>query len=114
MSDGTKSFLIGAGILGLLMAWGLNAASSSPTYSTPESTTTSETTPETEEVAEEEPNSDAEPLTFNGYECTDDCSGHEAGYQWAEDNDVCDEEFDGGNSESFNEGVRSYAEDYCY
>src|SRR3989344_1716191 len=23
--------------------------------------------------------------TFHGYDCTDDCSGHEAGYNWAED-----------------------------
>lgn len=22
--------------------------------------------------------------TFGGYECTDDCSGHKAGYEWAE------------------------------
>lgn len=21
--------------------------------------------------------------TFHGYDCTDDCSGHEAGYDWA-------------------------------
>jgi hypothetical protein len=42
-----------------------------------------------------------------------DCSGHEAGYDWAEDNDACDEYFDGGNSDSFNEGVISYTEDNC-
>jgi hypothetical protein len=47
-------------------------------------------------------------------DCTIDCSGHEAGYQWAEDNDVCDPDFDGGNSESFAEGVREYAYDNCY
>jgi len=51
--------------------------------------------------------------TFGGYECTSDCSGHEAGYEWAEDNDVCEEDYDGGNSESFAEGVRSYSEDNC-
>lgn len=52
-------------------------------------------------------------IEYNGYECTKDCSGHEAGYEWAMDNDVCDEYFDGGNSESFAEGVRSYAEEGC-
>jgi hypothetical protein len=47
-------------------------------------------------------------------DCTQDCSGHEAGYQWAEENDVCDPEFDGANSESFADGVREYAYDNCY
>ena len=60
-------------------------------------------------------NDTAEPEadTFHGYECTDDCSGHEAGYQWAEENGICDENFDGGNSESFAEGVRAFADDGC-
>ena len=26
--------------------------------------------------------------TFSGYDCTEDCSGHEAGYNWAEENDI--------------------------
>jgi hypothetical protein len=26
----------------------------------------------------------AEARTFGDYECTDDCSGHKAGYEWAE------------------------------
>lgn len=47
------------------------------------------------------------------YSCTSDCSGHEAGYQWGEDNDICDVDYDNGNSESFNEGVRAYAEENC-
>jgi hypothetical protein len=29
--------------------------------------------------------------TFHGYDCTDDCSGHEAGFDWAARNDVTDE-----------------------
>lgn len=44
-------------------------------------------------------------------DCTDDCSGHDAGYQWAEDNDVSDESECDGDSESFNEGCRAYADD---
>ncbi len=48
---------------------------------------------------------------FNGYECTDDCSGHEAGYEWAEDNNIEDEGDCGGNSGSFIEGCNSYVED---
>jgi hypothetical protein len=49
--------------------------------------------------------------TFNGYDCTEDCSGHEAGYNWAEENDISDEYDCDGNSNSFNEGCTSYVED---
>jgi hypothetical protein len=28
--------------------------------------------------------------TFGGYECTVDCSGHKAGYEWAEAEDISD------------------------
>lgn len=40
-------------------------------------------------------------------------SGHEAGYNWGEQHDICDTKYDNGNSESFNEGVRQYAEENC-
>lgn len=46
------------------------------------------------------------------YGCTDDCSGHEAGYQWADDNDVTDPDDCGGNSQSFIEGCQAHAEAY--
>lgn len=49
-------------------------------------------------------------LSFHGYEFTQDCSGHEAGYQWAEEHDIHDPDNCGGNSESFIEGCRAYAE----
>lgn len=49
--------------------------------------------------------------TFGGYECTEDCSGHEAGYNWAEENDISDEYDCDGNSDSFNEGCQSYVEE---
>jgi hypothetical protein len=29
--------------------------------------------------------------SFGGYECTVDCSGHKAGYEWAEDKAITDE-----------------------
>jgi hypothetical protein len=41
--------------------------------------------------------------TFYGDECTEDCSGHEAGYEWAEENDIDDVDDCSGNSSSFNE-----------
>ncbi|MFJ3450696.1 hypothetical protein ACIPM0_21120 [Pseudomonas sichuanensis] len=48
--------------------------------------------------------------TFDGYECTDDCSGHQAGYDWAEQNDIDDEDACDTPSQSFNEGCQSYVE----
>lgn len=54
----------------------------------------------------------AVPPTFSGYACTDDCSGHQAGYDWAEDNDITDETDCAGNSDSFNEGCTARVEEY--
>ena len=50
------------------------------------------------------------PKTFHGYSCTSDCSGHEAGYNWAEEHDIDDEDRCGGNSQSFIEGCKAYVE----
>lgn len=50
--------------------------------------------------------------TWNGYECTVDCSGHEAGYEWAEENSIDDPSDCYGNSNSFNEGCETYVEEY--
>jgi hypothetical protein len=52
-----------------------------------------------------------EESTFNGYECTDDCSGHEAGYEWAEEQEITDPSDCDGNSNSFIEGCESYADE---
>jgi hypothetical protein len=49
--------------------------------------------------------------TFMGAPCTDDCSGHEAGYQWAEEKGIDDPDDCSGNSNSFVEGCRAYAEE---
>jgi len=48
---------------------------------------------------------------FRGYECTVDCSGHEAGYEWAERHSIDDPDDCNGNSESFIEGCKAYAEE---
>jgi hypothetical protein len=48
---------------------------------------------------------------FHGYPCTQDCSGHEAGYEWAERNGIDDEGNCGGNSNSFIEGCQAYVEE---
>jgi hypothetical protein len=48
---------------------------------------------------------------FNGYPCTEDCSGHQAGYDWAEQNEITNPGDCGGSSQSFIEGCESYAEE---
>ena len=50
-------------------------------------------------------------LDFNGYPCTQDCSGHEAGFNWAEDKGIENIDDCGGNSNSFIEGCRAYVEE---
>lgn len=42
--------------------------------------------------------------------CTEDCSGHDAGFEWARENGVTDPSECGGNSQSFIEGCETYAE----
>jgi hypothetical protein len=48
---------------------------------------------------------------FKGYPCTEDCSGHEAGYEWAERKDIDEESDCSGNSQSFIEGCQAYVEE---
>lgn len=53
------------------------------------------------------------PRTFAGYGCASDCSGHEAGFNWAEEHDIdneddCDAAGDTSNSPSFAEGCKAY------
>jgi len=48
------------------------------------------------------------PLTFRGFPCTIDCSGHKAGYQWAERKSIDREENCGGKSNSFIEGCTAW------
>ena len=48
---------------------------------------------------------------FNWYECTEDCSWHEAWYNWAEENNIDDIDNCDWNSQSFNEGCESYVEE---
>jgi hypothetical protein len=99
------------GILGIAMFFGLVLGVPLAVQAfIPEETSQSETAP-TETLTAEA----SDYVANNGTsDCTSDCSGHDAGYEWAEAKDICDPEYDNGNSESFNEGVRAYAEDNCY
>lgn len=59
--------------------------------------------------------SDVKPREFAGYACTGDCSGHEAGYKWAEEHDItdgddCDTAGKRSNSPSFAEGCHAYVD----
>lgn len=49
--------------------------------------------------------------SFSGDGCTEDCSGHSAGYDWAAQRGIDDPDDCGGNSWSFEEGCRAYAEE---
>ncbi|WP_273430520.1 hypothetical protein [Chitinibacter tainanensis] len=48
---------------------------------------------------------------FGTYRCTDDCSGHQAGYDWAEQQGIDDENDCTGNSESFIDGCKQFIEE---
>jgi len=61
----------------------------------------------------DEPDSDTYSDIHGSDDCTSDCSGHDAGYDWGEEHDICDTDYSGGNSNSFDEGVQAYAEDNC-
>ena len=59
----------------------------------------------------------AQDRQFGGYDCTDDCSGHKAGYEWAESKSIADPTtcmnvlIRSPNSTSFAEGCQAYTED---
>lgn len=96
-----SAIIIGLLILGGII-YGINNGSkdseqgASPSYTAP---------------ADSRSSSYSEPAEFHGYDCTADCSGHEAGYRWAEEHDIADEDDCGGNSESFIEGCKAYVEE---
>ena len=48
--------------------------------------------------------------SYEDYGCTQDCSGHQAGYEWAEAHGVSDASDCGGDSWSFQEGCVAYAQ----
>jgi hypothetical protein len=47
-----------------------------------------------------------------GFGCTEDCSGHDAGYKWAEERGITDPDDCGGKSWSFEEGCQAYANEH--
>ena len=55
--------------------------------------------------------SSSEAKSFHGENCTQDCSGHKAGYEWARKKHITTKEQCGGKSNSFVEGCRSWVEE---
>lgn len=53
----------------------------------------------------------AQANSFGGYQCIGDCSGHQAGFDWAEQNQIDDEASCSTSSNSFNEGCVSFVQD---
>lgn len=47
---------------------------------------------------------------FGSYQCTSDCSGHDAGFEWAKENMILDGYGCSGDSDSFVEGCEAYGE----
>lgn len=47
---------------------------------------------------------------FGYYQCTSDCEGHNAGFEWAKENGFLDSYQCDGSSESFVEGCQAYGE----
>jgi len=60
-------------------------------------------------AAEAQAATSADELLAPGDEpCTENCAGHEAGYQWAEQKGIVDPNDCGGDSDSFVEGCMAY------
>ncbi len=88
-----------------------NTESSTQKVNNVESQATTLPTPVLVPTSTYKPTYNYSPDYFNGYECTDDCSGHEAGYDWVEDKDIQTYDDCGGNSNSFIEGCYSYVDE---
>lgn len=100
---------IGLGIV-LVLMWA-NTTPSTNYASDTADTSTTENLPRS--YVSDTPSAESAPITSSNWDCTSDCSGHEAGYNWASDNGICDTEYTDGNSDSFNEGVQAYANENC-
>lgn len=66
------------------------------------------------DAAYENAQDEASDLTFEDVgstaACTQDCSGHDAGFEWAKEHGIADASECGGTSDSFIEGCEAYAD----
>ena len=65
-----------------------------------------------EDAAREDAKADVSTSSFSDIgdtsTCTDDCSGHDAGFEWAKENDITEAGQCSGTSQSFIEGCESF------
>ncbi len=108
-SKNRGNIVVGTLILGLVI-WGITSLFQSDNSNDYNSSSGS-TYKDSYNTYDEDSNNEEVDLTFKGYACTDDCSGHEAGYNWAEEKGISDENDCGGNSNSFIEGCVSFVEE---
>ena len=95
----TRSFLV---LLALCLLGGCGSSGNSNSYSDYNN----------EESSEDDYSRDNQSSqSFQGYDCLDDCSGHEAGYEWAGENDITDTSECDSNSNSFTEGCNAYLDE---
>ncbi|MBI4035908.1 hypothetical protein HY383_03080 [Candidatus Daviesbacteria bacterium] len=109
-------WIIGITAFFLLISLIFNTSSNSSSTKNDTSVTTTVDYPDENiesDQTEEDVNIDSGPTEFNGYPCTGDCSGHEAGYEWAEEHGITQDDVDNysGNSNSFMEGMQSYVDE---
>lgn len=100
-----------ASLLILLLLTGCSESAKIEDSSSEETTTLNDSTQDAEEPQLDDTSPTYSGEEFHGNPCLGDCSGHEAGYQWAEQNGITDPDSCGGNSNSFIEGCQSYAEE---
>jgi hypothetical protein len=89
-----------------------------PAYTYPPATESPTGSTSQDDIKLPEPDSGYSPTKkhdFDEYDCTLDCSGHTAGYEWAERKSIsdgydCDVAGDHYNSPSFAEGCRAYVD----
>lgn len=93
-------------IIGLLVLGGIIYAFSGKDNDT--------STPDPSYTSASDSGSSSSDSEFHGYDCTQDCSGHEAGYRWAEEHDLTDEDDCDGKSESFIEGCKAYVQEQAH
>ena len=105
---GGVTLLAIVGLAAVLSACGRTSSSTESYADLPQHTTEFDEDAAMERAVEE--------LAFETYSsigepfgCTEDCSGHEAGFEWAKQNEITDG-WCGGNSESFVEGCQAYAD----
>ena len=74
-----------------------------------------EDTLDTSEAAQQSAIDELEDQTYEDVmgsdECTEDCSGHNAGWEWAKKNEMLNPDDCSGDSESFIEGCKAYGEE---